>query len=101
MLVIPQVWKQKGEEYRIHGQWGWLWNSATRKYKKYNANHKATLLDGPAKITVRVKEGNIVKVLAVEPKTYDYLMSNDSSNTEVLEKRKYSSSKQMYAIIFG
>lgn len=26
-----QVWKQKGEEYRIHGQWGWLWSSRNRR----------------------------------------------------------------------
>lgn len=26
-----QVWKQKGEEYRIHGQWGWLWSSRSRR----------------------------------------------------------------------
>lgn len=26
-----QVWKQKGEEYRIHGQWGWLWTSKSRR----------------------------------------------------------------------
>ena len=26
-----QVWKQKGEEYRIHGQWGWIWTSKSRR----------------------------------------------------------------------
>ncbi|XP_022221729.2 nucleosome-remodeling factor subunit NURF301 isoform X3 [Drosophila obscura] len=26
-----QVWKQKGEEYRVHGQWGWLWLSSSRR----------------------------------------------------------------------
>ncbi|KAG6449469.1 hypothetical protein O3G_MSEX006106 [Manduca sexta] len=80
-----QVWKQKGEEYRIHGQWGWLWNSTTRKYKKHNAINKPHLGNGPAKIAVRVKEGNVMKVLAVEPKTYEYLKSNDSDK-DVTEK---------------
>ena len=28
-----QVWKQKGEEYRVHGNGGWLWVSATRNYR--------------------------------------------------------------------
>ncbi|CAH2259231.1 nucleosome-remodeling factor subunit NURF301 [Pararge aegeria] len=78
-----QVWKQKGEEYRIHGQWGWLWNSATRKQKKHNSNLKLSLSHGPAKITVRVREGNILKVLAVEPKTYEYLTSNDYADKDV------------------
>ncbi|XP_049867331.1 nucleosome-remodeling factor subunit NURF301 [Pectinophora gossypiella] len=80
-----QAWKQKGEEYRIHGQWGWLWNSATRKFKKYNGTSKPTLSSGPAKIAVRVREGSVIKVLAVEPKTYEYL-SNESADKEVLEK---------------
>ncbi|XP_060810725.1 nucleosome-remodeling factor subunit NURF301 [Amyelois transitella] len=81
-----QVWKQKGEEYRIHGQWGWLWNSATRKFKKHNASFKPNLLNGPAKIAVRVREGNTIKILAVEPKTYEYLISNKTEDKEVLEK---------------
>lgn len=85
---ISQAWKQKGEEYRIHGQWGWLWNSATRKFKKHNANPKPNLYNGPAKIAVRVREGSIIKVLAVEPKTYEYLLSNDTADKEVLEKCK-------------
>ncbi|KPJ15071.1 hypothetical protein RR48_09098 [Papilio machaon] len=80
-----QVWKQKGEEYRIHGQWGWLWNSSTRKFKKHNANPKQTLLNGPAKMAVRVREGNTIKVLAVEPKTYEYLTS-DATDEDVLQK---------------
>ncbi|KAJ8725630.1 hypothetical protein PYW08_003813 [Mythimna loreyi] len=80
-----QVWKQKGEEYRIHGQWGWLWNSSTRKYKKHGTA-KACLLNGPAKIAVRVNEGNTIKVLAVEPKTYDYLISKEGENKDVMDK---------------
>ncbi|XP_063359454.1 nucleosome-remodeling factor subunit NURF301 [Cydia amplana] len=81
-----QAWKQKGEEYRIHGQWGWLWNSTTRKFKKQSSNLKPSLCQGPAKIAVRVREGSVIKVLAVEPKTYEYLMSNDTADNEVLEK---------------
>ncbi|XP_026495038.2 nucleosome-remodeling factor subunit NURF301 [Vanessa tameamea] len=81
-----QVWKQKGEEYRIHGQWGWLWNSATRKFKKHNSNPKLSLYNGPAKIAVRVREGSIIKVLAVEPKTYEYLTSNETEEKDVTAK---------------
>lgn len=82
------MWKQKGEEYRIHGQWGWLWTSATRKFKKHNLNSKLSLSHGPAKITVRVREGNVIKVLAVEPKTYEYLTSNDHADKDVMSKCK-------------
>ncbi|XP_038215302.1 nucleosome-remodeling factor subunit NURF301 [Zerene cesonia] len=81
-----QVWKQKGEEYRIHGQWGWLWNSTTRKFKKRYTNVKLSLNNGPAKIAVRVREGSIIKVLAVEPKTYEYLTSDGSADQDVLAK---------------
>lgn len=88
-LFYLQVWKQKGEEYRIHGQWGWLWNSATRKYKKHNSNPKLGLCHGPAKIAVRVREGSIIKVLAVEPKTYEYLTSNESTDKDVMDKCMY------------
>uniref|UniRef100_A0A182IRL5 Nucleosome-remodeling factor subunit NURF301 n=1 Tax=Anopheles atroparvus TaxID=41427 RepID=A0A182IRL5_ANOAO len=28
-----QVWKQKGEEYRIHGQWDWVWMGNGRRKK--------------------------------------------------------------------
>lgn len=84
-----QVWKQKGEEYRIHGQWGWLWNSATRRFKKHNSNLKLSLYHGPAKIAVRVRDGSIIKVLAVEPKTYEYLTSNESTEQNVMEKCMY------------
>ncbi|CAH2086513.1 unnamed protein product [Euphydryas editha] len=81
-----QVWKQKGEEYRVHGQWGWLWNSATRKFKKHNTNSKLNLCNGPAKIAVRVREGSVIKVLAVEPKTYAYLTSNETVDKDVSAK---------------
>ncbi|VVD05225.1 unnamed protein product [Leptidea sinapis] len=81
-----QVWKQKGEEYRIHGQWGWLWNSITRKWKKLNTSNKLSLCNGPVKIAVRVREGNTIKVLAVEPKTYEYLTSNDTNDPDAISK---------------
>ncbi|KAI5633082.1 PHD-finger domain-containing protein [Phthorimaea operculella] len=81
-----QAWKQKGEEYRIHGQWGWLWNSGTRKFKKHVATTKPSLSNGPAKIAIRVREGTTIKVLAVEPKTYEYLMSSDSDDKGVADK---------------
>lgn len=52
-------------------------------------NLKPSLNSGPAKIAVRVREGNTIKVLAVEPKTYEYLTSKDTENMEVKEKCMY------------
>lgn len=46
-------------------------------------------MNGPAKIAVRVREGSIIKVLAVEPKTYDYLISKEGENKDVMEKCMY------------
>lgn len=43
-----KVHKQKGEEYRIHGQWGWQWLSKTRDYKLADSS-KQGLAAGPAK----------------------------------------------------
>lgn len=67
-----QVWKQKGEEYRIHGQWGWLWLSTTRKYILRDC-HKMGLRAGPQKIMVQVKDAKGIKILAVDPNTYRFL----------------------------
>jgi nucleosome-remodeling factor subunit BPTF len=43
LLVTPrtvlcyQVWKQRGEEYRVTGQGGWVWISSTRVSRHVNA----------------------------------------------------------------
>ncbi|CAD6241102.1 GSCOCG00009137001-RA-CDS [Cotesia congregata] len=68
-----QVWKQKGEEYRVHGQWGWLWISASRRYKCGDAS-KCGLKGGPQKIMVQIRDVSGLKILALDPPTYDYLM---------------------------
>ncbi|XP_074105928.1 nucleosome-remodeling factor subunit NURF301 E(bx) isoform X2 [Cotesia typhae] len=68
-----QVWKQKGEEYRVHGQWGWLWISASRRYKCGDTS-KCGLKGGPQKIMVQIRDMNGLKILALDPPTYDYLM---------------------------
>ncbi|XP_075219983.1 nucleosome-remodeling factor subunit NURF301 E(bx) isoform X3 [Lycorma delicatula] len=67
-----QVWKQKGEEYRVHGQWGWLWLSASRNYKCLDCR-KVGLRAGPQKYMVQVKDDKGLKILAVDPKTYKFL----------------------------
>lgn len=65
-----------------------MWNSATRKFKKHNSNFKLSLYNGPAKIAVRVRDGSIIKVLAVEPKTYEYLNSSQNADIDVTSKCK-------------
>lgn len=56
-VFFLQVYKQKGEEYRIHGQWGWLWLSSTRRVKIADSRDLG-LSSGPYKYMVQVK-GNI------------------------------------------
>ncbi|XP_046429162.1 nucleosome-remodeling factor subunit NURF301 isoform X3 [Neodiprion fabricii] len=68
-----QVWKQKGEEYRVHGQWGWLWLSASRRYRSANLN-KAGLRAGPQKIMVQIRDQGGIKILALDPPTYEFLI---------------------------
>ncbi|KAG8222876.1 hypothetical protein J437_LFUL003521 [Ladona fulva] len=67
-----QVWKQKGEEYRIHGQWGWLWLSATRKLRISDC-HLVGHCAGPHQMMVQVQDEKGVKILAVDPNTFKYL----------------------------
>lgn len=50
----PKVFKQKGEEYRIHGQWGWLWLSSTRRLRIADSRLLG-LSSGPYKFMVQVK----------------------------------------------
>jgi len=50
-----QIWKHKGEEFRLHGQWGWRWLSATRPVKRQDAQQSG-MRAGPWKIMTLVQE---------------------------------------------
>ena len=47
-----QVSKQKGEEYRAHGQYGWLWLSSTRRFTPQDAT-TVGLRAGPHRLAVK------------------------------------------------
>ncbi|XP_037046022.1 nucleosome-remodeling factor subunit NURF301 isoform X4 [Bradysia coprophila] len=64
-----QVWKQKGEEYRIHGQWGWIWMSYGRRSHIQDA---AIDKINPNKIMLHVKDGDVDKVIEVRSSTFEY-----------------------------
>ncbi|GAB1859808.1 Nucleosome-remodeling factor subunit NURF301 [Camponotus japonicus] len=68
-----QVWKQKGEEYRLHGQGGWLWVSASRRYRFLEMT-KLGLHAGPQKIMVQIRDQGGLKILALDPPTYEFLI---------------------------
>ncbi|KAJ4445599.1 hypothetical protein ANN_12281 [Periplaneta americana] len=81
-----QVWKQKGEEYRVHGQWGWLWLSTSRKFKIQDC-HTIGLRSGPQKIMVQVKDDKGIKILAVDPNTYKFLIKKCAEDEAAAEEK--------------
>ncbi|XP_069695049.1 nucleosome-remodeling factor subunit NURF301 isoform X3 [Periplaneta americana] len=81
-----QVWKQKGEEYRVHGQWGWLWLSTSRKFKIQDC-HTIGLRAGPQKIMVQVKDDKGIKILAVDPNTYKFLIKKCAEDEAAAEEK--------------
>ncbi|CRK99537.1 CLUMA_CG012856, isoform A [Clunio marinus] len=66
-----QVWKQKGEEYRIHGQWGWLWSSINRRSHQQNKTSSSRI---KCRFVV-IKDGDKKKVLKLKRQTFDMLES--------------------------
>lgn len=67
-----QVWKQKGEEYRIHGQGGWLWLASSRKIRTVK-HTQLGLAAGPQKIMVQIQDETGMKMLVLDPGTFNYL----------------------------
>lgn len=76
-----QVWKQKGEEYRVHGQWGWQWLSYTRIYK-YIDCRTVGLRAGAYKYMVQVRDERGLKIMSVDPATYKILMDKEKNKQE-------------------
>ncbi|KAM7358275.1 nucleosome-remodeling factor subunit NURF301 E(bx) isoform 2-T3 [Cochliomyia hominivorax] len=69
-----QVWKQKGEEYRVHGQWGWMWLSSSRRCLRVrrSAIRGQALL--PFKVNVPYTNGtDINEIITVDPRTYKFI----------------------------
>lgn len=87
MVFKHQLWKQKGEEYRIHGRWGWLWLSSARILRHVNSRELG-LAAGPHKVMVQVKTNAGEKILAVEPSMFAFLnrkFKKDDGNGEMDE----------------
>lgn len=90
-----QVWKQKGEEYRVHGQGGWLWVSASRRYR-YSEMSKHGLRAGPQKIMVQIRDQAGIKILALDPSTYELLMREHyPPKTENIDVKQEVKDEQM------
>ncbi|XP_058836423.1 nucleosome-remodeling factor subunit NURF301 [Topomyia yanbarensis] len=89
-----QVWKQKGEEYRIHGQWDWVWMSLGRRkiVKPCRAKNEVGHVLIP--IVAEVHK----KLLKLDEKTYeayqacidgktdlDFMTDNQNLNNQLVE----------------
>lgn len=84
-----QVAKQKGEEYRIHGQWSWVWVSYGRRQHS-NKNQLGHRIE-PSQIVTQVKHNDADKIITLEPATYEYLktqnhIKNSSNMSTELQK---------------
>lgn len=64
-----QVWKQKGEEYRIHGQWGWLWSSRNRRRQYCNEIQSKRIQS----VNVVINHDDKVKVMSLKRQAYENL----------------------------
>ncbi|XP_015374966.1 PREDICTED: nucleosome-remodeling factor subunit NURF301-like isoform X3 [Diuraphis noxia] len=84
-----QVHKQKGEEYRIHGQWGWQWLSKTRDYKLADSS-KQGLAAGPAKRIFQGKDDKGVRTFSIAETLYDSMILKEctfdsETSSEILD----------------
>lgn len=87
MSFKHQLWKQKGEEYRIHGRWGWLWIRTPRNYNHVDSR-KLGLFAPPQKIMVQVRDTSGNKIVALDSHMHNYLISKwkgDKTDEEIPE----------------
>ena len=75
MFFFSQVSKQRGEEYRVHGQNGWLWLSSTRNFCPSDAM-KLGLRAGPHRLAIRYTDirDKSYKIVLMDPKAFEYLI---------------------------
>ncbi|XP_016975852.1 nucleosome-remodeling factor subunit NURF301 isoform X2 [Drosophila rhopaloa] len=77
-----QVWKQKGEEYRVHGQWGWLWLSSSRRCG-VRARRVQPLVHNRVYVHYTMGEENTVnEIILVDPRTQRFMQQCQSSNVD-------------------
>ncbi|KAB0795122.1 hypothetical protein PPYR_11961 [Photinus pyralis] len=80
-----QLWKQKGEEYRIHGRWGWLWLSSVRNLKTESCLTKG-LAAGPSAYMVQIRDSNGLKILKLNSNAHAYLLEKFPKDVDVKEE---------------
>ncbi|XP_066966214.1 nucleosome-remodeling factor subunit NURF301 isoform X1 [Macrobrachium rosenbergii] len=68
-----QVWKLKGEEYRMHAMWGWQW-VASHRQTKHVPMSSVGLRAGPDKYMVPIKGSAGLQSLSVNPSIFKQLI---------------------------
>lgn len=68
-----QVWKQKGEEYRIHGQWGWVWMSYGRRALPGKPLRPPPERMHTHKVMVPIERAGVRKIIGIRASTLEYL----------------------------
>ncbi|KAL1494312.1 hypothetical protein ABEB36_009929 [Hypothenemus hampei] len=87
MSFRHQLWKQKGEEYRIHGRWGWLWMRIPRNFRHVDSK-KLGLCGDPQRYMLQIKDkAGLKKIVSLSPNMYRFLI-NKLKNTENTEENK-------------
>lgn len=87
-----QLWKQKGEEYRIHGRWGWLWIRIPRNFKLVDSK-KQGLFGDPQRYMLQIKDrAGQKKIVSLSPNMYRFLMNklNNGENSESPNNKEVS-----------
>ncbi|XP_030753207.1 nucleosome-remodeling factor subunit NURF301 isoform X3 [Sitophilus oryzae] len=92
MSFKHQLWKQKGEEYRIHGRWGWLWIRTPRNFRHVDSK-KMGLSGDPQRYMLQIRDkAGQKKIVSLSPNMYRFLMNklNNKDNAESSENKVIS-----------
>lgn len=77
-FIFWQVWKLKGEEYRVHGMWGWQWVSYYRRAPHIPMT-SVGLRAGGDKYMLPVKGAGGLKTLSLNPAMYRQLATKSAA----------------------
>ncbi|XP_075160179.1 nucleosome-remodeling factor subunit NURF301 E(bx) isoform X2 [Haematobia irritans] len=78
-----QVWKQKGEEYRVHGQWGWMWLSSSRRCGRMRRSTLRGQAMLPYKMNVHYSTGSgVSEIVTVDPRTYKFILQCEKNSIQ-------------------
>jgi len=93
LLFVIQVWKQKGEEYRIHGQGGWYWVSVSRPSRPVSASNLGLRLVAKKLQARRLKQSSVASDEICDekpssiPTVHDEKPNSSDANSSELDQK--------------